>query len=712
MTTRQAGTIGRQLRTVFNLGAIGDLTDGQLLERFAARGGEAAELAFAAIVERHGPMVLRVCRHALFDPHDAEDAFQATFLILVKQARSLWVQDSLGPWLHRVAQRVATKARSSAARMHEHERRAAAARGAWSEDRRDRGEVVEFLHAEIDRLPEQYRVPVVLCDLQGLTHEKAARHLGWPVGTLKTRLARARELLRGRLSRHGLGLCEGRSVEEKGLALALPLRAFDVAPPGILVESTVRAAGPVAAGQALSASVISSRVAILIEEVLKTMVVTKLKLASVVVLVGALGAAGAGVLAQQGARPQAGQGVGQGQAGGDQGGSRRGARGEGGQAGTTTPAYIRQSRRADHHTVGGGSRRGPGAAGSQPEEVPGGGPPRCHPRQETLDALAQRLDRIDRVLVDVVETYPTMVDFSGGPAGADRGGSSTADATRNRVNAGRGVRPFFSGDFDSAQPRDRDASVSHADAQNRAQAQSGNAPQEQTGKQGVSDQQNNAGQQGSKGSEQGAGSQKSGGQSGAKSQGGERGAQNYNAGQKGQDDQGNQGSPNGQGSQDQKGKQGQNSQGKSSNRDAAVDVIRTAPDQRIGKGMVTADLDDDGKVDLIVVNDDDDAKPVPKSQSKQGEGDAQKRGAKPGENSQSKRGDSQRDNANQVAKNKQSERSNSQRDDANQGANKQSQKGDAPGEDGAKRGSSSESKQDQPGADSRQGKNGDTSERD
>ena len=172
---------------MFNLGAIGDLTDGQLLERFATRGGEAAELAFAAIVERHGPMVLRVCRHALVDPHDAEDAFQATFLILVKQARSLWVADSLGPWLHRVAHRVATRARSSAARTREHERRAAAARAAWSGDRRDCEEIVAFLHEEIDRLPEQYRVPVVLCDLQGLTHEKAARHLGWPVGTLKTR---------------------------------------------------------------------------------------------------------------------------------------------------------------------------------------------------------------------------------------------------------------------------------------------------------------------------------------------------------------------------------------------------------------------------------------------------------------------------------------------------------------------------------------------
>jgi RNA polymerase sigma factor (sigma-70 family) len=179
---RPRGAIQRQLRTVFNLGAIGELTDGQLLERFAIQGGEAAELAFAALVERHGPMVIRVCRHALGNPNDADDAFQATFLILVKKARSLWVRDSLGPWLHRVAHRVATRARLSAVRMREHEQRAAAAWLTLVCERRNWHELLSLLHDEIDRLPERYRVPVVLCDLQGLTHEKAARHLGWPVG--------------------------------------------------------------------------------------------------------------------------------------------------------------------------------------------------------------------------------------------------------------------------------------------------------------------------------------------------------------------------------------------------------------------------------------------------------------------------------------------------------------------------------------------------
>ena len=107
MARRSGGRAPRQTRALFNLGVIGELTDGQLLERFATDGGEAAELAFAALVERHGPMVLRICRGVLRDPNDVEDAFQATFLVLVRRARSLWVEDSLGPWLHRVARRIA-----------------------------------------------------------------------------------------------------------------------------------------------------------------------------------------------------------------------------------------------------------------------------------------------------------------------------------------------------------------------------------------------------------------------------------------------------------------------------------------------------------------------------------------------------------------------------------------------------------------------------
>ena len=174
--------------------------------------------------------------------------------------------------------------------------------------------------------------------------------------------------------------------------------------------------------------------------------------------------------------------------------------------------------------------------------------------RKTLEDLPQRLDRIDRVLVDVVETYPTMVDFSGGPAGGDRGGSPTADATRHRLNAGRGVRGLFFDDFDTARPIDRDASVSHSDVHNGEEAQPGHAQQEQTGKQrGRQTKQNNAGQQESKGRRTGGRLTEQAGQSGAKNQGGESEAQDYNAGQKGQDDQGNPGKPNA-GSQNATGK--------------------------------------------------------------------------------------------------------------------------------------------------------------
>ena len=130
MAIGKDGRVVRQLRTLFHTGVVGALTDGQLLERFAMSRGEAAERAFAVLLERHGPMVLAVCRSVLADAHAAEDAFQATFLVLVKRARSLWVRESLGPWLHQVAYRTALCARSAAVRRRRLERRAAAAAAA------------------------------------------------------------------------------------------------------------------------------------------------------------------------------------------------------------------------------------------------------------------------------------------------------------------------------------------------------------------------------------------------------------------------------------------------------------------------------------------------------------------------------------------------------------------------------------------------------
>ena len=202
MAIGKRGAVVKQLRTLFDLGTIRELTDGQLLERFATGERDGAELAFAVLVERHGPMVLRVCRATLAEAHDAEDAFQATFLVLVKKARGLWVRDSLGPWLHQVAYRTASCARLASARRQRHERGA-------SESRKEA--IVAFnddlgcvLHEEIERLPERFRIPLVLCDLEGRSHEQAARHLGWPIGTVKSRQARGRERLRDRLQRRGV----------------------------------------------------------------------------------------------------------------------------------------------------------------------------------------------------------------------------------------------------------------------------------------------------------------------------------------------------------------------------------------------------------------------------------------------------------------------------------------------------------------------------
>jgi len=280
----------RQLRTLFDSGTVGGLTDGQLLERFARRPAEVAEAAFAALVERHGPMVLRVCRGVLVDPHEAEDAFQATFLVLVRKARALWVRDSLGPWLHQVAYRTASCARSDAARRRRHERRAAETRRANPAD--DRVGIVEewepMLHEEIDRLPERYRAAVVLCSLEGLTHEQAAQQLGWPVGTVKSRLARGRERLRGRLTRRGLapalGTLSAGSSHNDGAAI-----------PAALARSTVRTLMTADAGHAATGA-ISATVTALSEGVLTTMSLTKYKIAATVLL--ALGV-GAGALAYQ-----------------------------------------------------------------------------------------------------------------------------------------------------------------------------------------------------------------------------------------------------------------------------------------------------------------------------------------------------------------------------------------------------------------------------
>src|SRR5215470_5427658 len=177
--------------------------DAQLLARFLA---SRDDFAFAALVRRHGPTVLGVCRRVLRHAQDAEDAFQATFLVLARKARSIARRGALGSWLYGVAYRVALKARDDAARRRRHERRAASrteGQAACAEAGDAAGPVLD---EEVNRLPDKYRQPVVLCYFEGKTYQEAARLLGWPAGTAAVRLARARELLRNRLTVRGVAL--------------------------------------------------------------------------------------------------------------------------------------------------------------------------------------------------------------------------------------------------------------------------------------------------------------------------------------------------------------------------------------------------------------------------------------------------------------------------------------------------------------------------
>ncbi|APW62427.1 sigma-70 family RNA polymerase sigma factor [Paludisphaera borealis] len=199
----------RDWQTLFDAGTAVGLTDGELLRRYAeGRDGPArgAEAAFGVLIERHGGMVLRVCRAVLADRHAAEDAFQATFLVLARRSRSLRAADSIGPWLHQVALRTARSARSAALRRLRHEQASAPDRPRLIQSGRDElaRDDARVLHEEIGRLPARYRRVVVLCYLEGLTHPEAAARLRRPVGTVRSRLSRGRDLLRRRLERRGL----------------------------------------------------------------------------------------------------------------------------------------------------------------------------------------------------------------------------------------------------------------------------------------------------------------------------------------------------------------------------------------------------------------------------------------------------------------------------------------------------------------------------
>jgi RNA polymerase sigma factor (sigma-70 family) len=289
MTDKRLHPILRYLRQA--LDTPGGVTDADLLQRFVARRDEAA---FELLLRRHAGMVLRVCRQVLGNSETAEDAFQATFLVLVRKGASVRRCESLGGWLYRIAYRVALKARGR-------DRKQAASVGTLEEVAAPDSvgpaerEWRRLLHEEIERLPAKYRAVVVACYLESRTHEEAAQELGWPRGTVAGRLARARAMLRRRLERRGLVPAAAGTVLgalEAGPAPATGLEA--------LIASVLRSSATFLA-QGTTAGAVSARAAALAEGVMRAMFWIKVKIAAGLLLAGLV--AGTGVFVLLGDRP-------------------------------------------------------------------------------------------------------------------------------------------------------------------------------------------------------------------------------------------------------------------------------------------------------------------------------------------------------------------------------------------------------------------------
>src|SRR5262245_32854741 len=279
MPPRQLQPVLQYLHKTVGAPATGP-TDAELLERFVAGGDHGA---FELLVWRHERMVLGVCRRLLPDPQDAEDAFQATFLVLVKSACSVRKGDSLASWLYGVAYRCASKARAGPRRRARREQGDHDLACVGAEDDRlaaaGTDEVWAVLDEEVEQLPEKYRAPVVLCYLEGKTYDEAGRQLGCHRATVSTRLTKARDLLRNRLRARGV------AVPAAALATILCTHAARAAAPAALVNATVRVAVSGVAGT------VPAAVAVLTEGVTKTAFARILKaLAGACVLAGALAA--------------------------------------------------------------------------------------------------------------------------------------------------------------------------------------------------------------------------------------------------------------------------------------------------------------------------------------------------------------------------------------------------------------------------------------
>jgi RNA polymerase sigma factor (sigma-70 family) len=278
--TRALNHLVSQLRQTLPAGEAAGLTDGQLLEGFVV-GRDAA--ALEALVRRHGPMVWGVCRRLLADHHDAEDAFQAAFLVLVRKAASIRSREEVANWLYGVARQTALKARATAARRRGRERQvvdlpepAVPERDLWDDLR-------SLLDQELARLPVKYRVAILLCDVRGQARGEAARQLGLPEGTVASRLARGRAMLTKRLARRGIAPTAG------VLAAVLARHAASAAVPPALLSATIKLAGSAAVP-----GVAPPAVAALTDGVLRAMLLHKLgTLTAAVLALGVLGFGGA-----------------------------------------------------------------------------------------------------------------------------------------------------------------------------------------------------------------------------------------------------------------------------------------------------------------------------------------------------------------------------------------------------------------------------------
>jgi RNA polymerase sigma factor (sigma-70 family) len=297
MTHRRIRLALQNIRALGSVQRSEPLSDHELLQKFV-RGQD--EAAFATLLRRHGPMVLRVCRRILHDWHLAEDAFQATFLVLARRAEDIWPDRPLNCWLQGVARRVALRAcrRGPVSNTLLPE---VAARLEPAEDTTLR-ELRPILEEELQRLPERYRAPLLLCYLEGKTRDEAAQQLGWLLGSVKWRLERGRELLRGRLARRGLAL-------SSFLLSALEAESAVVSVPAELLATTVQAALPFAADPNTAPAGISAAAVALAQGALTTMIASKLKIATALLLALTLLCTGTGVFlhlsAAEGQKPAA-----------------------------------------------------------------------------------------------------------------------------------------------------------------------------------------------------------------------------------------------------------------------------------------------------------------------------------------------------------------------------------------------------------------------